>query len=661
MDELPRRADSRTPSTRRRCRRRRAASAIFSLRDGRLNFTHVRQHGVFGAARARALPRAAARGPARRERRGVTRPSFDVAVVGGGSAGVAAALAAARAGARVLLVERSDRLGGNVAHALVHTICGLYLPADGGRRRSSRTRASPREVARALARRRRGRARARRQGLVPADPPAALSAALRRAVSRRAPGLELALSPRSSSGAELAREAASDEISRSARSGGERARGARRRRRERRRGRRVPRRRRRRRWRRQSSCSARRTSSGSRASTPPGWSASRACSSAPRWRAPCARGALPSGAEVGAWCAAAARRRGVRHAERGAPRGRALGAARSRLRGARSRRARAPRPRRSPPFCARRGPRSRPRRLAELPRRLGVRETRRVAGRAGLGRATCSPAAARDDEVALSTWPIELWHDHAPRDLRVRRRGPSSVPLGALVSRSHPRLGMAGRCLSATHEALGALRVIGTALATGEAIGAAAALAADGGVALGAIAPAAVREADSRAMSDGRVLDLIRAHAARAPGAARRSSSRGAAARARADRLRRAGRARRRARRAPARRAASARAALRPGRAPGRGLRRARARDPRSRRLLRADPRRPRGRGARRASPSARSLHHWCSSASADGSASSSSRAPTPKAVDGAGEREFAALGRPTCASRRARPAGARA
>ena len=47
-----------TPSTRRRCRRRRAASAIFSLRDGRLNFTHVRQAGVFARRRARALPRA---------------------------------------------------------------------------------------------------------------------------------------------------------------------------------------------------------------------------------------------------------------------------------------------------------------------------------------------------------------------------------------------------------------------------------------------------------------------------------------------------------------------------------------------------------------------------------------------------------------------------
>jgi hypothetical protein len=52
---------------------------------------------------------------------------------------------------------------------------------------------------------------------------------------------------------------------------------------------------------------------------------------------------------------------------------------------------------------------------------------------------------------------------------------------------------MAGRCLSASHEAHGALRVIGTALATGEAIGVAAAAAAASGVALGEIDPAAVR------------------------------------------------------------------------------------------------------------------------------------------------------------------------
>ena len=51
----------------------------------------------------------------------------DVAVVGGGSAGIAAAVTAARTGARVVLIERNARLGGQAGGALVHTICGLYL------------------------------------------------------------------------------------------------------------------------------------------------------------------------------------------------------------------------------------------------------------------------------------------------------------------------------------------------------------------------------------------------------------------------------------------------------------------------------------------------------------------------------------------------------
>ncbi|MDD5198181.1 MAG: FAD-dependent oxidoreductase [Terrimicrobiaceae bacterium] len=51
---------------------------------------------------------------------------IDVAVVGGGSAGLAAAIAAARAGAETLLIERTGFLGGMGSLALVHTICGLY-------------------------------------------------------------------------------------------------------------------------------------------------------------------------------------------------------------------------------------------------------------------------------------------------------------------------------------------------------------------------------------------------------------------------------------------------------------------------------------------------------------------------------------------------------
>lgn len=53
---------------------------------------------------------------------------YDVAVIGGGSAGLCAALASARSGAKTVLVERSSKLGGMGTQALVHTFCGLYEP-----------------------------------------------------------------------------------------------------------------------------------------------------------------------------------------------------------------------------------------------------------------------------------------------------------------------------------------------------------------------------------------------------------------------------------------------------------------------------------------------------------------------------------------------------
>jgi len=50
---------------------------------------------------------------------------YDIAVIGGGSAGLAAAVGAARHGARVCLIEREHTLGGNATSAQVGTICGL--------------------------------------------------------------------------------------------------------------------------------------------------------------------------------------------------------------------------------------------------------------------------------------------------------------------------------------------------------------------------------------------------------------------------------------------------------------------------------------------------------------------------------------------------------
>ena len=133
-------------------------------------------------------------------------------------------------------------------------------------------------------------------------------------------------------------------------------------------------------------------------------------------------------------------------------------------------------------------------RVVAWPRRLGVREGARLLGLECLEAAAVLEGRRREDEVAVSSWPIELWQSHRAATFR-HPKADCSIPLGALVSRSHPRLGMAGRCLSASHEALGALRVLGTALATGEAIGIAAALAAQRGCALGEIKAAEVREA----------------------------------------------------------------------------------------------------------------------------------------------------------------------
>src|SRR6188768_4032988 len=50
----------------------------------------------------------------------------DIVILGGGAAGIAAAVAAARKGLKVVLIERNSFLGGKATAAEVGTVCGLY-------------------------------------------------------------------------------------------------------------------------------------------------------------------------------------------------------------------------------------------------------------------------------------------------------------------------------------------------------------------------------------------------------------------------------------------------------------------------------------------------------------------------------------------------------
>src|SRR5688500_3745162 len=66
-----------------------------------------------------------------------SRPAFsidtDLAVAGGGAAGVAAAVTAARQGLRVVLVERYGFCGGGAVAGMSGTVCGLYAASEGSK------------------------------------------------------------------------------------------------------------------------------------------------------------------------------------------------------------------------------------------------------------------------------------------------------------------------------------------------------------------------------------------------------------------------------------------------------------------------------------------------------------------------------------------------
>ena len=133
--------------------------------------------------------------------------------------------------------------------------------------------------------------------------------------------------------------------------------------------------------------------------------------------------------------------------------------------------------------------------ISAFPTRVGIRESRRVTGQERVEAAHLEAGAESPEAIALATWPRELRETARGPRLRFPQNGrPCDIPLGALRARDHQNLFVAGRCLSSSHEAQASLRVIGTCLATGEAAGLAAAL----HVAHGACDAATVRSARER-------------------------------------------------------------------------------------------------------------------------------------------------------------------
>ena len=111
---------------------------------------------------------------------------------------------------------------------------------------------------------------------------------------------------------------------------------------------------------------------------------------------------------------------------------------------------------------------------------VGVRETRRIVGEYQLTADDVLAARKFDDVIARSTYPIDI-HNPLGSGTVLRRLPPGEsydIPLRCLVPRGSDRLLVAGRCISGTHEAHFSYRIMPVAMATGQAAGVWAALAA---------------------------------------------------------------------------------------------------------------------------------------------------------------------------------------
>ena len=116
-------------------------------------------------------------------------------------------------------------------------------------------------------------------------------------------------------------------------------------------------------------------------------------------------------------------------------------------------------------------------RIASLSTQIGVRESRRIYGEYRLTRADVLDARDFDDAIARCGAPIE--EHHAGGDTRweyLPDGATYGIPYRCIVPKSIDGLLVAGRCLSADHDAHASVRSMGQCMAVGQAAGVAAAM-----------------------------------------------------------------------------------------------------------------------------------------------------------------------------------------
>jgi hypothetical protein len=153
--------------------------------------------------------------------------------------------------------------------------------------------------------------------------------------------------------------------------------------------------------------------------------------------------------------------------------------------------------------------------LINVSTQIGVRETRRVYGRYRLTRDDVIQARRFADAVAQCGAPIE---DHnassGTRWEYVPDGGTYDIPFGALLPQQVENVVVAGRCLSADHDAHASVRSMAQCMAMGQAAATGAVLALDSSAALSAVETSALQERlrATGALFGGDTLPMKKAH-----------------------------------------------------------------------------------------------------------------------------------------------------
>ncbi|MCL2646393.1 MAG: FAD-dependent oxidoreductase [Phycisphaerales bacterium] len=114
--------------------------------------------------------------------------------------------------------------------------------------------------------------------------------------------------------------------------------------------------------------------------------------------------------------------------------------------------------------------------LADTAPQVGIRQTRQALGVSTLQNTDILTAKKHKDAIARSPWPIELHAGHKPK-VEWLLNDTYEIPYTCFVPAKGENLLIAGRCLSAQHEAIASARVTAQCFSYGHAIAHAAALA----------------------------------------------------------------------------------------------------------------------------------------------------------------------------------------